>query len=410
MIKRHVLPRVLEALNDTPAVYLQGARQAGKSTLAQAIGGGGQAYRYYSLDSSTVLSAAAGDPEGFVRGLEGPVVIDEVQRVPDLARAIKASIDAQRRPGRFLLTGSASVMALPELADPLAGRVELLTLWPFSQGEILGRRETFIDRVCAARLDTVDAGGPRESDLLRRMVAGGYPEAVLRERRERRSAWFDSYVTTVLQRSLRDLANIERLAEIPRILALLASRVGQLLNYADLGRSLSVPASTLKRYLTLLEATFLVRLLPAWFSNIGKRLVKSPKVLMVDTGLLCHVLDLDGERLRSDRTLFGHVLENFVAMELIKQASWSTVRARLYHFRTEAGREVDFVLETTAGRIVGIEVKSGATAEQKDFDGMRALSQAAGERFVRGIVLHLGDAAVPFGPALSALPITTLWS
>ena len=366
--------------------------------------------RYLTLDAAAVLAAAQDDPEGFIAGLERPVVIDEAQRAPALALAIKLAVDADRRPGQFLLTGSSSVMSLPRLADSLAGRMELHTLWPLSQGELAGVRETFIDRVFAPKLPTPEAAPDPEAALVERICKGGYPEVHARRSAGRRRAWFDSYVDSILQRDLRDLANIERLSDMPRLLALLASRAGQFVNFSDLARSLAIPQTTLKRYTSLMETTFLVKLLPAWSSNIGKRLTKAPKLLLVDTGLLTHLLDADAGRLRRDRALLGHVLENFAAMELIKQLGWSERRCELFHFRTESGAEVDLVLEDRGGRLVGIEVKGASSLQKRDFRGLQALAETAGRQFVGGVVLYTGAAVVPFGRNLRALPISQLWA
>jgi len=407
---RHATDALLDALHDTPVVYLQGARQTGKSTLVRAVAERQHPAQYLTLDSAAVLAAALRDPEGFVAGLERPVVIDEVQRAPSLALAIKAAVDTDRRPGQFLLTGSASVMSLPALSDSLAGRMELHTLWPFSQGELADVRETFVDRVFAERLMSPDTAPDTEESLVDRICTGGYPEIQTRRSHARRQAWFDSYVDAILQRDVRDLANIERLSEIPRLLALLASRAGELLNFADSGRTLGIPQTTLKRYLALMEMTFLVRLMPAWFSNLGKRLAKAPKLLLTDTGLLTHLIEADEGRLRRNRTLLGHVLENFVAMELIKQLGWSERRCRLFHFRTESGAEVDLVLEDRAGRLVGVEVKSATSVRQEDFRGLETLARLSGDRFMRGVVLCTGPAVVPFGRNLFALPVSQLWA
>ena len=410
MRDRHATDALLDALHDTPVVYLQGARQTGKSTLVRAISERQHPARYLTLDTAAVLSAASNDPEGFIAGFDRPVVIDEVQRAPSLALAIKAAVDANRRPGQFLLTGSASVMSLPALSDSLAGRMELHTLWPFSQGELANVRETFVDRILAERLVTPATMPDTEKSLIDRVCTGGYPEIQTRRSHTRRQAWFDSYVDAILQRDVRDLANIERLSEIPRLLALLASRAGELLNFADLARTLGIPQTTLKRYMALMEMTFLVRVLPAWFSNLGKRLAKAPKLLLADTGLLTHLVEADGNRLRRDRTLLGHVLENFVAMELIKQLGWSKRRCRLFHFRTESGAEVDLVLEDPAGRLVGVEVKSAVSTRQQDFRGLEELARLSGDRFVRGIVLCTGTTVVPFGRNLYQLPVSQLWA
>ena len=410
MTGRHATGPLLDALADTPVVYLQGARQTGKSTLVRALAEREHPASYLTLDTAAVLAAATGDPEGFVSGLRRPVVIDEAQRAPGLALAIKAAVDADRRPGQFLLTGSAGVLSLPKLAESLAGRMELRTLWPFSVGELLGVRETFVDRMFEPRLSVPEAPPDTQDALIERVCRGGYPEVQARKRGARRRAWFDSYVDAILQRDVRELANIERLSEMPRLLALLASRVGQPVNFADLARTLAIPQTTLKRYVTLMETTFLVRLLPPWFSNVGKRLTKAPKLLLGDTGLLAHLLEADADRLGRDRTLLGHVLENFATMELLKQLGWSERRCRLFHFRTEDGAEVDMVLEDRAGRLVGIEVKGAASVGRRDFRGLKALTALAGDRFMRGVVLYTGAAVVPFGARLHALPIAQLWA
>ena len=410
MIPRHVTERILEGLADTPVVYIQGARQAGKSTIVRSIAERRWPASYLTLDSAAVLAAANHDAEGFIAGLERPAVIDEAQRVPALALAIKAAVDVDRRPGQFLLTGSASVLSLPKLAESLAGRMELHTLWPFSQGEMAGVRETFIDRMFAAAPTMAEPVMETEDALITRICAGGYPEIHARRSPARRQAWFDAYVDAILQRDVRDWANIERLADMPRLLALLASRVGQLINYAELARALAMPQSTLKRYMTLLGMTFLVQPLPPWFANIGKRLTKAPKLMLADTGLVTHLIDADAERLKRDRTLLGHVLENFVAMELTKQLGWSRRRCKLFHFRTDAGAEADFVLEDRKGRLVGVEVKCTQAVHKKDFRGLEVLAQLTGERFTRGVVLYPGATAVPFGRNLHALPMPQLWT
>lgn len=409
MLTRHLLPFLRSALADTPVVMLHGARQTGKTTLAKAIADGRPRRGYFTMDDATVLSAASADPAGFLAGLEGPVVLDEVQRVPALFPAIKAEVDRGREPGRFLLTGSANVLLLPRISESLAGRVEILTLWPLSQGEIDGVRETFIDEVFKERRPPPARGG-RSSAVLDRIVRGGLPEPLTRESSERRSAWHTSYLTTILQRDVREVSNIEGLTEVPRLLAMMASRSAGLLNYADLSRGLGMPQSTLKRYCALLETTFLIRTIPAWSGNLGLRLTKSPKVYLTDTGLAVNLLGLDRKRLASETVLKGGLLENFVGMELIKQSGWSRMRPTLHHFRAASGVEVDLVLEDAAGRIVGIEVKSGSSVKGSDFNGLRVLRDAAGKKFVRGVVLYDGGETVPFGPELFAAPIESLWT
>jgi uncharacterized protein len=410
MFRRAIFGNILAALSDSPAVLVHGARQVGKTTLVREVASTVHPARYFTLDDATTLAAIAADPDGFVRGLgEERVVIDEVQRAPALFRALKARIDRSPRPGQFLLTGSANVLALPGLSESLAGRMEIVTLWPLAEQEIEATTDAFVDRIFSrqARWPEVPTAGPAVVD---RILRGGYPEALIRTSAARRRAWFASYVTTILQRDVRDLANIEGLASLPRLLALVATRSAGLLNFSDLSRGLSIPQSTLKRYFALLEATFLIRLLPAWTSNLGLRLVKSPKLMVSDSGLCASLVGASAERLASEGTLLGSMLETFATMELVKQASWSEAAPHLFHFRTPTGHEVDVVLEDAAGRVVGIEIKATHAVTASDFKGLRVLADAAGSRFVRGIVLSLQDDVVPFGANLHAVPLAALWS
>ncbi len=408
MILRNVAERLRAALADSPVVLLNGARQTGKSTLVQWLAQSDYPARYLTLDDATVLAAAREDPASFLAGLEKPIILDEVQRAPELFLAIKADVDRHRKPGRYLLTGSANVLLLPQLSESLVGRMELLMLWPFSQGELASSQDRFVDAVFAARTPSEITHLGR-AELIRRLLVGGYPEAVARSSPTRRGAWFGSYLTTLIQRDIRDLAHIERLSAIPRLLSLLASRATALLNYSELARSLGLPQSTLKRYMALLEATFLSQPLPAWSANLGKRLVKSPKVMLNDTGLIAHLLGVSAARLESEPQLLGALLENFVAMELVKQITWSRMQPKLYHFRTQAGREVDLILEAPSGELVGLEVKAAATVGAADFKGLRLLRELLGGRFVRGVVLYTGREVVPFGEGLYAWPLGALW-
>lgn len=406
MYSRNIEPEIRAALADTPVVLLNGARQTGKSTLVMALARELGAH-YVTLDDATALSAASSDPLGFLKGLGAVAAIDEVQKVPALFPAIKALVDADRRPGRFLLTGSANVLVLPKVSESLAGRMEIISLAPLSQGELAGGREHFIDTVFGPDLPVYSHGNAQ--NLINLVVAGGYPEAVGRAAGKRRDAWFASYLSAILQRDVRDLTHIEGLTEMPRLLSLLAARAGGLLNMSELSRSSGIAHTTLKRYLSLLEATFLFQPLPAWSANLSKRLIKSPKIHLVDTGLTVFLAGHTPQRLASDTGHFGHLLESFVVGELKKQATWVETRVGLYHYRTTAGQEVDIVLESPAGSLVGIEVKSAATVLSKDFAGLRALAQDSGEHFLRGIVLYGGDRAVSFGEHLVAVPIPALW-
>jgi predicted AAA+ superfamily ATPase len=409
MIARHITPRVLDALADTPVVFVQGPRQAGKTTLVRSIASHGHRAQYLTLDDAAVLAAARHDADGFVAGLPDRVILDEVQRVPDLFRAIKRSVDQRRDPGRFLLTGSAHATVVPQASESLVGRMEVLTLWPFSQGEIDGQPEGFVDACFAAGYVPRPSEGCRWPDVVDRILRGGYPEMLTRKRADRRCAWLGSYVTTMLDREVRELASIQGRSELPRLLRLAATRSMGLLNFASLARDAAMPQTTLQRYWALLEATFLVGVLPPWSANLGTRLVKAPKVLPGDSGLLCYLVGFDRARLLADDLAAGPVLEAFVAGELVKQTSWSRTHPALYHYRTHTQQEVDLVLEDTAGRLVGIEVKRTTSPASADFRGLRHLRERTGERFLRGLLLHTGSAAVQFGDDLWAVPVSALW-
>ena len=409
MLKRNITHKIIEALADTPVVMLNGARQTGKSTLAKSLISEKIIDRYVTLDDATVLAAAKHDPAGFISGLGESTVIDEIQRAPELFVAIKADVDRNRTPGRYLLTGSANVLLLPRLSESLAGRMEIFTLWPLSQGEFIGSRERFIDSIFSEKGPSSEsASSDNKTTVIERAIRGGYPEAASRGSESRRRAWFGAYITTLLQRDVRDIANIDGLTAMPRLLAMLATRSPSLFNYSELSRSTGLPQSTLKRYMALFETIFLIDHIPAWHSNLGKRFVKAAKLVMNDTGLLTTLLAVDAARLENT-PLCGTVIENFVIMELKKQISWSDTGPAILHYRTQAGQEVDVVLEDTAGRIVGIEIKSAKSVGGHDFRGLQSLAEASGHNFLRGIVLYSGSEMVSFGSNLCAMPIDSLW-
>lgn len=387
-----------------------GPRQAGKSTLVKEVISAGHPATYVTLDDAGPRNAALADPEGFVAGFRGAVAIDEVQRAPDLFLAIKSSIDRERKPGRFLLTGSANVLLLPRIADSLAGRMEVLTIWPLSQGELAERRESFVDQLFARSPIQLTDADELSPEVVRRSLRGGYPEAVRRPTAARRSAWFRSHIQTMLDRDVRDLAAIERRGDLHTLLRLLAARSMSILNMSEVGRALGLNLMTLKRYLVLLETMYLVRRIPAWSRNLGRRVVRHPKLMFLDTGLLGHLLQLTPDRLDIDPVLRGLLFENFVAAEIGKQLGWSKVPADLYHFRSYDGREVDLILEAHDGRVVGVEVKAASAVGSPDFSGLRAIDDALGRKFHRGVVLHTGRATVPFAGNLHAVPISALWA
>ncbi|WP_419940185.1 ATP-binding protein [Candidatus Palauibacter sp.] len=406
LYRRFVENRIMEALTDTRVVMLCGPRQSGKTTLAQQVAG--TDIPFFTLDDAITLNAAATDPTGFVRGLDR-AVIDEIQRVPDLLLAIKTAVDTDPRPGRFLLTGSANLMTLPRVADSLAGRMEIIRLLPLAQAELRGTRTTFLERAFAGDAPT-SATPILDTGLLDVVLAGGYPEALTRSAWRRRRDWHLNYVEAILQRDVRDVARIDQLQSMPKLLGVLAAHSGQLVNYSGFGSVLDMNHVTTKRYVGVLEDLFLIRTLQPWYSNALKRLVKSPKLHFLDSGLLASWSRLSPEKLRRDRTRFGPLLETFVVGELLKLESWADDPYTFSHFRDKEGHEVDVVLEDGGGRVVGIEVKASATVSRRDFAGLERLKAACGDRFAQGLVLHDHDRTTPFGSRLAAAPVSTLWS
>ena len=401
---------LLQMLSESPVVLVTGPRQSGKSTLVRDLIAGRFPAQYLTLDDMALLDAATRDPQGFVGGITAPsVIIDEVQLAPGLFRAIKMSVDADRRPGRFLLTGSADPALSPQVSEALAGRMRSLTLWPLEQGEIAGAPASFISRVFDEdALFATRSGGLDRGDLIARIVAGGYPEPLSLPEGAARARWAEDFLLRVVERDVPRISEIADRLAVPRLLRLLAARSMQLLNLSEVGRMAEVKRATLDRYMALLEATYLVRLIPAWAGDPAREYAKRPKPVITDSGLACHLLGADEQRLLRDPDLLGSLLEAFVACELVRQESFSDARVRISHFRSTSA-EVDLVLEDAAGRLVGVEVKSTASPTTADFRGLRTFAERTGERFVRGVLLHTGNASVPFGAGMWAVPASAIW-
>jgi predicted AAA+ superfamily ATPase len=404
--KRFVERGAEDALSDTPVVLIVGPRRAGKTTLVRKMGEAGRTY--ITLDDRTVFDAAQSDPAGFIRGLDR-AIIDEIQRAPDLLLAIKKTVDEDYRPGRFLLTGSANVLTLPRIADSLAGRMETIRMLPLARAEIEGRTPTFLERLFDGKLRS-QRNAIIGDHLVRLVLQGGFPEAINRKSEKRRQDWLRSYLTSILTRDLRDIADVEKLTELPKFVRLLAEHSGQLANYSQLGGSINVSHKTGQRYGGLLEQVFLIVAVQPWFTNALKRIVKTPKLHFLDSGLLATVRGLTFDRVKADRGRFGTLLESFVFSEVLKLMTASDLRLTPYHFRDRNLREVDIVLERDDGMIAGIEVKASATVKAGDFGGLRALAEACGDRFAFGVVLYDSADVVPFGDRLAAAPLSSLWA
>lgn len=409
MFYRHITPAIVEGLEDTPVIVLNGARQTGKSTLCrQLVDQEIFSAQITTLDDPTTLAAAQSDPLGFLENLNKQVILDEVQRVPELFLSIKKLVDQDRSGRRFILTGSADVMVFPRVADSLAGRIELHNLWPLSQGEILDRPSSFL-KILTSEDRNFRQNTSSWSGLLEAVSAGGYPEALQRKTEARREKWFASYMNAVLQKDIRDLANIEGLTQIPNVLHLIATRVGSTVNMSDIARLSGIKNTTLQRYMALLEHVFLIVKVPAWTPNAEGQFVKSPKIYLNDTGLLCYLRGENADSLLKNRSNAGVFLENFVLMEIMKQLSWLDNYLTPYHFSVHKGAEVDLVLESRKKNIFGIEIKSTASLKEQDFKGLKRLADLARGKFQKGVVLYTGEQVLPFGKNLLAVPISNLW-
>lgn len=409
LIPRGSRKLLVEALGDTRVVFLLGARQVGKSTLAEELVGTDRPASSISLDTQAPREAAKSDPEGFIAGLERPVLIDEVQRGgPDLLLAVKSVVDRDKTPGQFFLTGSANVLADSKVLDALTGRVETVALWPLAQSEIARSTSNFVDSLFAGTPPQIEDAPVGRDALLGRLTAGGYPEAHPRSE-GRRVRWFDSYLESTLEGDLTDISDAHKLREMPKLLRLLASQAANIVVPANISNSIALDRGTVETYIGLLEAVFLIRRLPAWTPGIRSRELSHSKGYVVDTGLLLHLLGANAERLTTDDQITGKALKNFVAMEILRHAEWSERAPKLFHYRRER-EEIDVVLEDRAGRIAAIEVKASASIRKRDWRALEGLRNAKGKDFRCGILLYTGERTVPLGKRIFAVPISGLWA
>jgi uncharacterized protein len=404
---RLMTPRLEEALEDSPVVLIHGPRQCGKTTLARMLGDV-RGYAYFSFDDHITRAAAQLDPTGFVYGLPERVIFDEVQHVPEFFNTLKMVVDENRVPGRFLMTGSANVLLLPKLSDSLAGRMQILRLHPLAQCELTRNEPHFLDALFG------DGFKVRRTqrlgvELHKRMVDGGYPTALRRPSERRRMAWYRDYVDALIQRDVQDLTRISALDVLARLLAVTASQTSRLLNVSDLASPFQLSRPTIRDYMTLLERIFVLERIPPWHDNRLKRLIKTPKLHLCDTGVACALLGLDSKSLAADRDLMGQLLETFVYQELRRQASGGEVPLTFYHYRDKDQVEVDIVIERGHRALVGIEVKASATVTPSDFRGLHKLKESVKDRFIGGVVLYDGEMSASFGDKMYAVPLRMLW-
>ena len=406
--KRNIQIKLEKALTRSPVVLLIGARQTGKTTLVKEVGKKNN-YHYVTFDDVRFLDVAQKDPMGFIAGLSKPVILDEIQRVPELFLAIKHDVDQHRNPGCYILTGSANPLLIPRLGDSLTGRMEILTLYPFSQGELINHVDRFIDIVWQDNILTdIPCFQVSRDNLFEKMICGGYP-VVQPLSWVDTEVWFDNYIITILRKDIFDLTHIEGFAAIPKLLQILAVHAGSLVNISEISRQTRIPISTLNRYIILLETLFMLFFQPAWHANSIRRTVKAPKSYLVDSGLLSWLLMINPNNFLQHQYM-GHVIENFVITELRKQATWNDVRVSFSHFRTATGVEVDIIIERADGKIIGVEVKGSSHVDSRDAKSLLYLKEYAKNKWHRGFVLYTGDISIPLADTIMALPISALWS
>lgn len=407
LVERQLADVVTDAMASARVVAVLGPRQAGKSTLARVLAAGPLPADYLTLDDEPTRELASGDPTGFVAALGRRTVIDEVQRSPSLLLAIKARVDRDNTPGQFLLTGSANLRRIPAVSDALPGRVDYLTLWPFTQGEIAGRRENFLTRLFDAEPPQVTGAPVGRHEYAESLLAGGFPEARVRAGAAR-TRFFTSYIETIVERDVADASRVHDPSSMDTLLRLVAARSGSLARYDAMARDAAIDGKTAKRHIDVLERLFLVRVRRPWHVNLGKRQVKAPKLYVADTGLLTGLVGANAQRLRNDDGFAGALFETFVATELERQTSWSPEPLSFWHYR-EDEREVDVIVERPSGDIVGVEVKASATVRARDFAGLVHVRERVGRRLIAGVVLYAGERSLPFGDRLWALPLDALW-
>ena len=409
LVPRHAQRMLEEALEDTRVVLLLGARQVGKSTLAGEVAARRGAAGPVTLDDATTRAAVDADPTGFVASLPRPVVLDEAQRSEPLLLAIKEAVDRDTTSGQFLLTGSANILTAPRIHDALTGRTEIIRLWPFSQSELERSGTNFVDRLFRAEIPAITGATVGRDAFVERAVRGGYPEAVTRTAR-RRQRWFESYIESVITRDLRELADIRRLEAVPSLVRLIAGQAANLFKAEAMSSELSITTKTVQTYTELLETVFLVKRVKAWRASIGKREVTTPKIYIVDSGLLAHLLGADEARARKDDQVTGKLYENFVAMEIARLLDWAETSATQYHYRDRSsGDEIDIVLESRAGEIACLECKAAATVKPADYRAILKLRDARGDQFVAGAVIYTGTESRPLTEKIWAVPVSALW-
>ncbi len=411
LVRRGIEDELRDILSVSRAAAVTGPRQSGKSTLAKQLQAAGVVPNYFSLDDEATRTAALADPDGFALSLPRPATIDEVQRAPDLMLSVKQILDRDNAPGQFLLTGSADLLTARVVADALPGRVEYVNLWPFAQAELVGSTTTIIDALLDARVPQVSGAPKGRVASAGLVVAGGFPARGRTARQ--RARYFRSYVQTILGRDLRDIGAIRiDPSKVEQMLRLLAARTTGVVNYAALGRELGLDDKTVKAHAELLVQLFLLYRLRPWSTNLGARQIKTPKLVITDTGMAAALVGVDAARYSApdQGAIAGMLFETFVVMELVKQRTWSATPVELYCYRDAEKREVDLVIESASGDIAAVEAKSAATAGATDVRGLRLLRDKVGSRFKAGVIVYQGEHTLRLDDRIWALPVSGMWA
>lgn len=412
MIKRKMTKKLLKALNNFRIVMLNGPRQSGKTTLVKQIADDKQ-MSYITLDEPDMLEFAQSDPENFLNYYaKEPLVIDEIQFAPELIAYLKIRVDESNKKGQFLLTGSADFMHMHQITESLAGRMVRYKLLPLANAEIHGKSINII-----GKLFQNDSAQVHHKKSLKKVIdaiiQGGYPE-ILSINQEFRNDWFSSYIESRIQKDIQELKRISlsKLHKIKSLLQLLATYDSQILNYNTIAKKLQISNKTVLSYVELLESMYIIKTVPSYHVNTSLRVIKSPKIHFIDTGLACHLLNVNAQKLFIKKdSLYGGLIENFVFSELYKQSTYCQSRVEIYHFRDLRKKEVDFVLENSEGGIIGIEVKAKATITKKDLKGMLELAKEAKENFINGIIFYGGNKTKPIsidGQLFYCIPLAVL--
>jgi predicted AAA+ superfamily ATPase len=412
MYIRFLEQEIIESLSVSPVVLIRGARYSGKTTLAKSLQKQGIASEYITLDSPDVLIKIEEDVETFLKSLPPKSIIDEVQRIPHYFHVIKKIVDEYRDQGnkgnRFILTGSANIFLLPKLSESLAGRMTIFTMRPLSQGEIENRKSSTLDLLfqpehhVKAQFNTIDL-----KNITNRIFAGGYPDVISYTSKER-NRFFDSYTQTLLERDIRNISNIEQLHKIPTILRCISHNIGNIHNTANLARDTGIKTSSLKNYLAILKALYLIEECPAWTTNHLSRVIKSPKYYLCDTALAIHIAGLNEEYYLNDHSKLGSLLENFVYQELLKQLEWSKHKYKIFYFRNEQGKEVDFIVERQDGKIISLEIKASNNLTSKSLKGLNYLKTNLSNQIIQNYILYTGEQQIVSKDTI-ALPLSCLW-